>query len=790
MLTNYLKIAFRHLRKKKFYTFINVIGLGIGMACCLLISLYVLDELSYDSFHEKADRIYRVTVDARIGESLLSAGHANEHMGEVLDEIPEVEAVTRVRDNPNRIVRLQDEVFLENNIIEVDSSFFHIFTFPLLEGHAANTLQEPASVVLTAHMAEKYFGTVQGVVGHILEINDEPYTVTAVIANPPRQAHFHFDMAVPIRYQIPQNVNWLDLGENFTYVLLQEGVPYEPVVAKMDALFQKYNPEAYEEIKKIGFARFLLQPITAIHLHSHLMYDAADVGNLRALYIFAAIAVFILLIAGVNFVNLATARSADRAKEVGIRKTLGSVRTTLIRQFLTESVLMSLLAMLIALGMAELFRTPFNDISGKNIEIFINQQVWLVALGITLLVGVVAGLYPAFYLTRFKPVEVLRGSFARSSQGRSFRNVLVVFQFVISIGLIICTALVYQQLAYMRQKELGFQKENVMLLKNISKLGTQYDALMHTLASDSRMMSVTASDQEPFSTYNGTSMRQKGQGDVDRKITGFARVSYDYLKTLGITLIAGRDFSREIASDTAAVIVNEAAVKAFGLEDPLNNEIEIGEDRVYHVIGVTEDFHFQSMDRKIAPLVMLLYDTVDELNTIVVRTQGQDMVNMVADLEDTWKQFAPDVPFEYAFLDETFDALFKNYQQLSSIVTLFAGLAILIACLGLLALAAFMAEQRTKEIGIRKVMGASVADIVLMLSGNFTRLVLVAFAIAVPLAYLAMQQWLQDFAYRIDISVWIFMLAGIFAVVIAWLTISYQAMKAAKSNPVEALKYE
>lgn len=790
MFTNYLKIALRNLLKKKFYTFINIVGLGIGMACCLLISLYVLDELSYDRFHEKADRIYRVTVDARIGESLLSAGHVNEHMGEVLNEIPEIEAVTRVKENTNWTIRLQDEVFLENDIIAVDTSFFHIFTFPLLEGNAETFLQEPASVILTEKMADKYFGTVQGVVGRTLEINHKPYTVTGIIQNPPQQAHFHFNIIVPLQYQIPAKVNWLDLGNNFTYVLLQENVSYEPVLDKIDALFQKYNPEAYEEIKKLGFARFLLQPITDIHLFSHFLYDAADLGNLKAIYIFAAIAVFILLIAGVNFVNLATARSADRAKEVGIRKTLGSVRTALIRQFLTESVLMSLLAMLIALGMAELFRNPFNEISGKSMDIFINHQVWLVALGISLLVGLIAGLYPALYLTRFKPVEVLRGSFAKSSRGRTFRNALVVFQFVISIGLIICTVLVYQQLQYMRQKELGIHKENVILLKNADKLGTQYESLMHTLANDSRIMSVTASDQEPFSIYNGSSMMQKGKEDADRKITSYTRVSYDYLKTMGIMLKEGRDFSRMMASDTAAIIINEAAAKAFGLEDPLNSLIEVGENTTYHVIGVTENFHFQSLDKKIAPLVMLLYGEVDELGIIEVRMQGQDMVSMVADLENNWKQFAPDVPFDYTFLDETFDALFKNYQQLSKIVTLFAGLAILIACLGLLALAAFMAEQRTKEIGIRKVMGASVKDIVLMLSGNFTKLIVLAFIIAIPLAYLAMQQWLQDFAYRIDISIWTFMIAGALAILIAWLTISYQAVKAARSNPVEALRYE
>ncbi len=791
MLKNYLTIAFRHLWKQKFYSGINILGLAIGMACCLLITLYLLDELSYDKFHQKADRIYRLAVDAKIGEDLLSAGHVNEHMGEVVaEELAEVALTTRVRDNNNWVVRHQDEIFLEDEIIAVDTGFLQIFTYPLLEGDAATALQKPASVLLTEKMAVKYFGTTQGVVGQTLEMNQEPYTVTGILEEPPSQNHFSFEIVVPLQYKATNDVNWLALGNNSMYVLLKEGASPDAIPEKLDQLFQKYNPEAHEGIQKIGYVHFITQPITDIHLFSNFKYDGAEQGNLKALYIFAAIAVFILLIAGVNFVNLATARSADRAKEVGVRKTLGSIRAALIRQFLTESMLMSLLAMFIALGMAELFRMPFNEISGKNVDIFVNESVWLVALSISLVVGMIAGLYPALYLTRFKPVEVLRGSFSKSSQGRTFRNALVVFQFVISIGLIICTALVYQQLQYMRQKELGMHKENIVLLKNVDKLGHQYESLRQTLAGDSKILSLTASDQEPFSVYNGTGMAQKGKSGEERKMISYTTTDYGYLETMGIQLQSGRDFSRDIASDTAAVILNEAAVKALGLEDPLQSFVEANENTAYQVIGVTENYHFQSIDKQIAPLAILLYHAVDELNVMEIRVQSQDMVSMIAALEERWEAFAPDVPFEYTFMDEAFDGLFKDYLQLSKIISLFAGLAILIASLGLLALAAFMAEQRTKEIGIRKVMGASVKDIVLMLSGNFTRLVVLAFVIAIPLAYWAMQQWLQDFAYRIDMNVWTFLVAGLLAICIAWLTISYQAVKAARSNPIKALRYE
>ncbi len=792
MLTNYLKIALRTLRKKPFYTGINILGLAIGMAACLLISLYVLDELSYDRFHEKADRIYRVTtLTTRMG-STEERGMAatNYHIGEVIDdEIPEVETTVRVHQEWEQLVKHAGEIYPGARTLAVDSTFFRVFTFPLSEGNPETALREPASVVLTERLAKIIFGRSRGVVGNTLTVAGQFRKVTAVAENPPANAHFHFDLLLPIVPRVTDQVNWFNVNATLsTYFLLAEGASVTDVPNKIYQLLLKYNPKAEQFINE-GKAEvtFSAQPLTDIHLHSDLRFELKGNSDIRYVYIFSAIALFILVIAIINFVNLATARSADRAKEVGVRKTLGSVRSALVGQFMAESLLVSFIAMLLALGLAEIFRRPFNELAAKSLTLSVteNGSMWVAILVIAVVVGVIAGLYPALYLTKFRPVDVLRGRLSSSRRGRKLRNLLVVFQFATTIGLIVCTGLVYQQLQYLQNKSLGYTKKNVIMLPN--KLGAGYDAFMNEVGTYPQVLSTTASQQSPHLITNGQSTNVKGSEESYQIKRAYG--DYDFLSTYDIELSAGRYFDPRRAGDTARMVLNEAAVRMMNIDEPIGALVQRGRDYL-EVIGVVKDFHFQSLRSEIAPLMILLSYEDWSNQQIAVRISGQDVPGTLAFLQSTWEKYATDAPFTYSFLDQDYESLYRAESRLSRVFGIFTGLAIFVACLGLLALAAFLAEQRTKEIGIRKVMGASVRSIVLLLSKGFTRLVLIAFVIAIPLAYWAMQTWLSDFAYRIEISAWPFLLAGGVALLIAWLTISYQSIKAALSNPVDALRDE
>ena len=792
MLISYFNVALRTLRKKPFYTAINILGLAIGMATCLLISLYVLDELSYDRFHERADRIYRVTTRSVLDGRESSMASTNYHIGEVIgSEIPEIESTVRVQQLWEQLIKHQGELYSGYTAVSADSTFFQTFTFPLLEGNPRTALKEPASVVLTEALAEVVFGQATGVVGQTLTVSGELRKVSAVAKDPPTNAHFHFDMVVPFEPRMSERVNWLNVnGLVSTYTLLTPGASPQNIPDKLYDLMLKYNPDAKEFINSgKGTMSFAVQPITDIHLYSNLGFELEANGDIEYVYIFGIIALFILAVAVINFVNLATARSADRAKEVGVRKTLGSARSSLVKQFLIESLLVSLVAMLLALGLAEIFRRPFNALAAKDLTLNVaeNGSVGLTVLIIALVVGVVAGLYPAVYLTRFEPVTVLRGRLASGNKGRRLRNGLVVFQFATTIALLICTGLVYQQLQYIQNKSLGFQKENVILLPN--KLGTSYTAFTNELRTNTHVMSVSASQQSPHQITNSQSVHRKGEESsyrVNRVYT-----DYDFLATYDIPLKQGRYFSPDYGTDTAKIVLNEAAVREMGIDRPIGSVITLGNED-YEVIGVVEDFHFQSLRTPIAPLMLLLsYEGWgQDRHSMAIRITGQDVPSTLAFLQQTWNKYVDDVPFTYSFLDQDYENLYRAESRLGKVFGIFTGLAILVACLGLLALAAFLAEQRTKEIGIRKVMGASVQSIVLLLSKGFTRLVLIAFIVAMPLAYWAMRTWLSDFAYRIDISVWPFLLAGGAALLIAWLTVSYQSIRAALSNPVDALRYE
>ncbi|MDF9800162.1 putative ABC transport system permease protein [Catalinimonas alkaloidigena] len=805
MIRNYLKIAFRNLANYKLYTTLNILGLSIGVASCLLILLYVYHELSYDAFHAKADRIYRVGLNGKIADQEIFTTNTTPPLAfTAVEELPEVQNAVRVYVyQDQQVIRYGEKVISEDDIFFADSTFFDVFSFKLLEGEAATALTEPNSLVIPEDVARKYFGREPALGKTLLLGNDKtPNTVTGILEEVPDQSHFHFSMLRSMStLDYSRSEGWFN-NSFMTYLLVHEGASAQALEDKLAGLVEKYvGPEiqqfmgvSLDEFKKQGNKYgYFLQPLLDIHLHSNLSDEVEPNGDITYVYIFAAIAFFIILLACINFMNLATARSANRAKEVGVRKTLGSMRSNLVRQFLTESVLLSLIATVLALVAAILLLQPFNNLSGKEISTALFAEPWfmLSLLALMLLVGIVAGSYPAFYLSSFRPVEVLKGKLKAGMKSSGIRNVLVVFQFFISITLIICTLLVYQQLEYTSSKNLGFEKENVVVIKGAWRLpdGTQ-EVLKEELKNKAQVVDVSISNNVPPGVNNTTIFRRKGTED-DIMISTYS-IDYEHLSTMQIELLEGRNFSRNFPTDTAAILLNEAAVREFGFEDPLNEEVlyfggQNAEMQPYKVVGVIKDFNYESLRHAIRPLALML--TTNGSN-IALRIAPGDVRATLDMIEKSWDQYAADEPFQYSFLDEDYDALFRAEQRLGVVFSVFTVLAILVACLGLLGLASFMAEQRTKEIGIRKVMGASVSSVILLLSKDFTRLVVVAFVLSIPLAYFIMDWWLEGFAFRISIGPWIFILAGLTALLIAWLTVSWQSARAASANPVRSLRSE
>jgi len=803
MIRNYLKITFRNLANHKFYTALNIIGLSIGIASCLLILLYVYNELSYDKFHTKAERIYRVGLNGKIADQEVFTTSTCPPMAFTLvQEFPEVENATRMYTYwGQQIIRYGETAIVEEKVYFADSTFFDVFSYKLLEGDPATALTEPNTLVLPEDIAHKYFGD-EPALGKTLLVGTEktPHKVTGILEKLPSNTHLHFNMLRSmITYENSRSEYWLN-NNMFTYLLLHEGASPETLEAKFPTLVEKYvGPEVQqflgvsletfaEQGNKYGF---FLQPLLDIHLYSHLNDELEPNGDITYVYIFAAIAFFIILLACINFMNLATARSANRAKEVGIRKTLGSLRSSLMRQFLTESVVLSLISTALALMAALLLLSPFNNVAGKEIsnELFTKPWFLLSLLALMLIVGVLAGSYPAFYLSSFQPVEVLKGKLKAGMKSSGIRNVLVVFQFFISITLIICTLLVYEQLEYTRTKNLGFDKENVVVIQGAWHLSeSEQNTFKQELISHAQVVNASISNNVPPGVNNTTVYRKKGT-EEDILISTY-HVDHDNLPTMQMELVQGRNFSLDFPTDTAAVILNEAAVREFGFDNPLNETILYfgdGRQQEFKVVGVIKDFNYETLRNKIRPLALFL---TKQGGNISVRIAPGNIASTLSVLEDTWEKYAPGEPFQYRFLDESYDALFRAEQRLGKVFSIFTGLAIVVACLGLLGLAAFMAEQRTKEIGIRKVMGASVTSVMLLLSKDFTKLVIIAFVLAIPAAYFVMDKWLEGFAFRIAIGPGIFILAGLTALLIAWLTVSWQSIKAASANPVHSLRSE
>jgi putative ABC transport system permease protein len=799
MLRNYLKVAFRNIRKQKGYAFINISGLAIGMAACLLILLWVYDEMSYDTYHENADRIYRLTIDANLGAQMSVPVAPTPAGPAMVQEYPEaLQAVRLSRPNRSPVV-VGDREYFEENVAYADNSIFEIFSFPLVEGDPRAALEAAYSVVLTEDVARKYFGNDQAL-GKTIKIGGRDYAVMGVAKNVPENSHFGFNILLSMETRYAENrpimENWMAIS-NYAYVLLAENADPAALEAKLPALVEKYLGPT---LKSLGGSITLhLQPLKRIHLHSDFRGDIAPQGDILYVYLFSAIALFILIIAGINFVNLSTARWTARAKEVGVRKTLGALREKLVGQFLGESVVYSLLALVLAVGLILLARPWFSAVAGRDLSFNVLQIPWLVPafLGLALLVGVAAGAYPAFFLSSFRPVRVLRGGTRIGSKNILFRRVLVVTQFVISVVLIIGTMVVYKQLAFMKAKNLGFEKEQVVVLPGLADvMPKSYETLRNEFRKVSGVLDVGAGSLVPGRGITKSVFQPEGFQRDQSQPMDYRNIDSGYLPTLGIAIAAGRNFSEELATDrTQSVLINETAAEKFGWKDPIGKQFIIapdqnstgGETRL-NVVGVVKDFHSTSLREKIDPMI-LFYDPT-QCASFAVRVAPTEIQKTLGLLEDRWKELLPQKPFDFFFLDESFDSQYRAEERIGNLALRFSLLAILVSCLGLFGIASYTTEQRTKEIGIRKVLGASGGIIVRMLSKEYLLLVAIGNLFAWPVAYLMMRSWLQNFAYRTSLAYWIFLAAAVLSIAVSLSTVTYQSVRAARTNPVKSLRYE
>ncbi|MBD3414279.1 MAG: FtsX-like permease family protein [Candidatus Aminicenantes bacterium] len=791
MLKNYLRIAFRNLKRHKLYSFINISGLGIGLACCLLIFIYVKHELSYDRFHENSKRIYRAVVgEFQNGKWAYSVG-TPEPLGAALEqELPEVEQSVRFF-HPSWIekwsVSHKNRSFYEEQVFFTDPSFFEVFSFPLIQGNSDSVLDEPHSIVISQKAAQKYFGS-DNPIGKVLMIDHHIETqVTGVTEDVPPNSHFRFDFLVSfdaMPYQWILN-NWRTQN-CYTYLLLQREYSQTELEPKLSQFLKKhFGP--MENVK------FDFQPLTDIHLHSRDFRQdmASHIGDISSVYTFSAIAVFILIIACINFVNLTTARSINRAKEVGMRKVIGAQRMQLIRQFFGESVLFSLMALLLAVVLALSLIPNLNRLIGQNLSLsqYDALETGFVFLGIALLAGILSGIYPALYLSKFQPIKVIMENYGNGTKGAGFRKILVVAQFSISIVLIIGTLVISRQNRFCMNKKLGFDQEQVLVVPMWdSQAQKGFLAFKNTLLKNPEVMSVSGSSSIPGESVGSRGMKPEGNLWSPRDSIV---VDEDFIPTFGIEVVQGRNFSTQFPTDREdAYILNQAAVQEFGWEEPIGKQLiwKGDKNKTGNVIGVVQDFHYESLHQKIEPLVLFMSSGAAAYTSVRIRTQNTQ--DTIASIKKTWNQFHPGHSFESFFMDSHFDRLYRSEIRMGKIFRYFTFLALFVSCLGLFGLTSFMVNQRTKEIGIRKVLGASGGNIVMLFSQEFMKWVLVANLLAWPIAYVMMNKWLQNFAYRVRISLWTFLVSAVIAVLIAFVTVSFQSLRAARTDPVESLRYE
>ncbi len=810
MIRNYFKIAMRNLAKNRFISFINLFGLTVGLTCCLLILTYILHELSYDTYNKKAARIYRVTRDFKNGNGIVSLhlGAVAPPFGPLLkNEFPDIEKVTRLLRSDNSPLRYGNKVFNEKEVYFADENLFDVFDVTVLKGNPKHGLTDPYSVMLTEEIAKKYFGDADPMDKSIRYNNQFDFKVTGIYKALPSNAHLHPSMMfsfntlrdTAVYGEENLRTNW---GNNsfLTYLLLPKNYPADKLQEQFPAFIDKYlrYPGAAPNFNYSKSTALYLQKLTDIHLKSHLDYEAEENGDIKRVYVFSAIALFILLIACINYMNLSTARSALRAKEIGVRKAIGARKNELLAQFLSESIIISFAAGILALVFTLLALPWLNKVSGlqMSLNILLHPSIVITIVFVPLVVGIISGIYPAIFMSSFQAVKVLKGSLKIGGGNISFRKALVVTQFGISIVLIICTSVVFQQLRYMQTRSLGFNKDHIVTFSYYNALTPQYESFRNELLAQSVIKNTTRSSRIPSGRLLDAMGASTVSGDSLTPIKAdikFLAADQDFIPAYNIKIIAGRNFSRDYSTDTTSFILNETAAGVLGWK---NTADAIGKEFAYagtrgRVIGVMGDFHFESMHQKIVPLVIVLPNANQGMyNRLSVKISGTNLPEALAIIEKSWKKFLPDTPFEYTFLDENFDNLYQAEQRQATIFTTFAFIAIFIACLGLFGLSAFAISQRVKEIGIRKVLGASVQSLVTLLSKDFLILVGIAAVISFPIAWYAMHSWLQDFAYRVTISWWLFIMAAIIAAVIAIATISIQAIKAAYSNPVKSLRSE
>lgn len=803
MIKNYFRIAWRNGLKNKGTLFINVFGLAIGIATCLMIALFVFHELSYDTYNKKAEQIVRVVLNAKVnGEHIKEAVVMAPVAKALKNELPEVLDATRLSNLFNPKITYKNKTYCDSEFAYVDPNFFDVFTLPIVEGSTKAPLDNPNSIVITTKEAKKYFGS-EHPIGKVLHLenDDREFTVTAVMKQVPENSHFHFDMfASTVGYGPAENTSWMQ-SEFFTYVELKKGTDIKLLQAKIPPIIKKnMGPQmrermgmTFSEFSKTNTMGLLFQPLMDIHLKSDFSgaSQLEQGGDIKYIYIFSAIALFMLVIACINFMNLATASASKRAKEVGIRKVLGSNKKQLMYQFLVESFNITLLATLLAILIFVLVLPLFNSISGTNLNVghLLQPAPLIILIAVILGIPFLAGGYPAFFLSSFKPIAALKNKFSGMGNSSSIRSALVVFQFVISAGLILATLVVYQQMAFIQNKDLGYNKEQLLVVRESHLLGQNETAFKNELLKAPSVLNISQSAFVPAGDTDNN-MSPIFVGDKLIRRMSIYSVDDHYIPTMGMELLSGRNFSKAFGTDSTTVIINEQAAKALDFGDEmLGKQIRKGSDiagEILTIVGVVKDFNFRSLHQKIEPLIMLN----KPYGGLIIRTKAGDMSALIEKANALWLRFNSKEAFGYSIMDDSYNQTYLTEYKMGNMLTIFAVLTIFVACLGLFGLVTYTAEQRFKEIGIRKVLGSSVSQIVALLSKDFLKLIIISFLIAFPLGIYLMDKWLQDFAYRIELTWWSVAWTAIITLAVAFVTIGYKSIKAASANPVKSLRTE
>lgn len=811
MIKNYLLVSIRNLTKHKFYSLINILGLSIGLTCFILISLFVIDELSYDSFQTDADRIHRMDFAGSVnGKEFITTLAGAPTAAAMINDFPEVEDAFRFRGMGDRLIKRKDKNInvKEKKLSWSDKNFFSFWDIELLYGDPITCLERPGTVVISESKAKAFFGE-EDPMGQTLVIDDsDDLEITGVYKDMPENMHFHYDILLSMegREESKQKI-WMSFNFN-TYLKLAPTANPDSLEAKFPSLVEKYiGPEieqflgqSMEEFANAGnYGGFTLFPMRDIHLRSDKMGELEPNGSIQYVYIFSAIALFILILACINFMNLSTARSANRAKEVGVRKVMGAYKQHLVYQFLSEAFLITLISILIAVMISNIALPYFNEIANKSIEIsgLFSTSFVAILFGIMVIVGLLAGSYPAFYLAKFKPVEVLKGKLNLGLKSGGIRSTLVVLQFSVSIMMMVGTAIVFDQLNYVQNKKLGYDKDQVVMIEDAWLLKKNLDAFKTEVLRDPKILNGTVASFLPVGTTNNNNLWFKGKtaGQGDNYVMHNYRVDHDYIKTLGMKIVQGRGFSKDFPTDSVGVLINEAAARQIGYANPIGEFIATygGSQQApvsapFKIVGVVKDFHYSTMRDNIDPLIFSLDKRA---GFISFKIQSDNISSTIESIKSQWNELAPGQPFQYSFLNDRFNKMYDAEQRIGNIFSIFAFLAIFIACLGLYGLAAFTAEQKTKEIGIRKVLGASIAQIITLLGKEFIKLLAISFIIGSVVSYFVMREWLNEFVYRVDINnPTSFIIAGLVTLVISWITMSSQSLKAARTNPVNSLKDE